>query len=141
MNKTAMRKLLSVIGCFVLIAAMALNFTGCADNNISMETIVATETVGTAFTFVVTDLDGNETSFPITTDKTTVGAALLDEGLISGTDSEYGLMVDTVNGVKADWDADQTYWAFYIDGEYAMTGVDQTDITPGSTYSFVLTKG
>ncbi len=140
MKKTAMRKLLSVIGCFVLIAAMALNFTGCADNS-TPETTAAAETAGTAFTFVVTDLDGNETTFPITTDKTTVGEALLAEGLISGTDSEYGLMVDTVNGVKADWDADQTYWAFYIDGEYAMTGVDQTDITPGSTYTFVLTTG
>lgn len=137
MKHNSMRKLLSVIGCFVLIAAMALNFTGCADS----KTIETTEAAGASFTFVVTDLEGKEESFDITTTKATVGEALLDEGLISGTDSEYGLMVDTVNGVTADWDADQTYWAFYIDGEYAMTGVDQTAVTAGATYSFVLTKG
>ena len=47
----------------------------------------------------------------------------------------------TVNGITADWDADQTYWAFYINGEYAMTGIDATEIVDGTTYSLVLTKG
>lgn len=99
------------------------------------------ETAGAAFTVVVTDLEGNETKFEYTSDAKTVGEALLNEGLIAGDDSEYGLMVTTVNGVTADWDADQTYWAFYIDGEYAMTGVDATDIVDGTTYGFTLTKG
>lgn len=101
----------------------------------------AKETAGAAFTVVVTDLEGNETKFEYTSDAKTVGEALLNEGLIAGDDSEYGLMVTTVNGVTADWDADQTYWAFYIDGEYAMTGVDATDIVDGTTYGFTLTKG
>ena len=52
-----------------------------------------------------------------------------------------GFAVQTVNGITADWDKDQTYWAFYINGEYAMTGVDATEITEGDSYSFVLTKG
>ena len=89
----------------------------------------------------MTDLEGKETSFDITTQKATVGEALLDQGLIEGEDGEYGLYVTTVNGVSADWDKDQTYWAFYIDGEYAMTGVDATEVTAGATYSMVLTKG
>ncbi len=133
MKHTSMRKLLSVVLCIVLIAAMALSFTGCSDSN---------STGGEkSFTFIVTDLEGTETSFDVTSAKKTVGEALLDEGLIAGDESEYGLYVTTVNGITADWDKDQTYWAFYVDGEYAMTGVDQTDITDGATYSFVLTKG
>ena len=96
---------------------------------------------GKSFTVVVTDLDGKETTFQYKSDKATVGEALLEEGLIAGENSEYGLYVTTVNGMTADWDADQTYWAFYINGEYAMTGVEATEIVDGTTYSLVLTKG
>jgi len=35
---------------------------------------------------------------------------------------------------------DQTYWAFYINGEYASTGVDSTNIEEGSTYTFKVEK-
>ena len=68
--------------------------------------------------------------------KTTVGDALVELGMIEGEESEYGLYVKTVNGVTADYDKDGVYWAFYIDGEYASSGVDSTEITEGSTYSF-----
>lgn len=95
----------------------------------------------TQFTFVVVDADGNETAFDIHTDKKTVGEALLELQLIAGDDSEYGLYVKTVNGITADYDTDGTYWAFYIDDEYASTGVDTTDITPGSTYAFKVEAG
>ena len=33
-----------------------------------------------------------------------------------------------------------TDWAFYIDGEYAMTGVDATNITDGAQYAFRMEK-
>lgn len=135
MNKKAMNKMMQLILCTVLIAAMALMAVGCGSK--SAETTAS----GVSFTFVVTDLEGNESTFDITTSKATVGEALLDEGLIAGENSEYGLYVISVNGLTADWDNDQTYWAFYIDGEYAVTGVDATEVTEGATYSFVLTKG
>ena len=63
-------------------------------------------------------------TFTLNTDKDTVGAALLEHELIAGEESEYGLYVKTVNGMLADYDIDQSYWGFYIDGEYAMSGVD-----------------
>lgn len=135
MNKKTMNKMMRLILCTVLIAVMALMAAGCGSKS------AETTAPGVSFTFVVTDLEGNESTFDITTSKATVGEALLDEGLIVGEDSEYGLYVTSVNGMAADWDNDQTYWAFYIDGEYAMTGVDATEVTEGATYSFVLTKG
>ena len=55
---------------------------------------------------------------------------------VAGDDTEYGLYVKTVNGVTVDYDTDGKYWAFYVDGEYAATGVDSTDITAGATYTF-----
>ena len=69
-----------------------------------------------------------------------MGAALLELGLIAGDDSAYGLYVKTVNGVTVDYDTDKQYWAFYINGEYAMTGVDSTEITEGAEYSFKVEK-
>lgn len=29
-----------------------------------------------------------------------------------------------------------TYWAFYVDGAYSGTGIDDTAVSPGSTYEF-----
>lgn len=107
-----------------------------------VETVDATE-VGegeTQFTFEVVDGEGNATYFLVNTDKTTVGEALVELELIAGDESDYGLYVKTVNGITADYDVDQTYWAFYVDGEYAMTGVDSTDVVAGSTYSFKVEK-
>lgn len=92
-----------------------------------------------SFTVVVTDLNGDEQTFTYTSDAQTVGEALLAEGLIAGDESEYGLYVTTVNGITADWATENAYWAFYIDGEYAMTGVDSTELTDGATYSLVKT--
>ena len=104
-------------------SADAENTDGQSDNtestdSQSADTASDAEVLGegeTVFTFIVTDADGNDTQFEIHTDKKTVGEALLDLGLIAGEDSEYGLYVKTVNGVTADYDTDQTYWAFYVD--------------------------
>lgn len=90
--------------------------------------------------FAVVDADGNETVFEIHTDGETVGEALLSLGLIAGDESDYGLYVKEVNGITADYDVDGTYWAFYVNGEYASTGVDQTTVTDGDSYSFKVEK-
>ena len=159
MKMTNMKKLLSLFLCVVLIAAMALLTTAC-DNYIlnllgyGQEEITTAETTTadnieeapqvpeakTAFTFIVVDKDGNETTFNLSTDKATVGDALLAEGLIEGEPGAYGLYVQKVNGIVADYNIDQTYWAFYINGEYAFTGVDATPVEEGATYSFKVEK-
>lgn len=141
---TRTNKLLSLILCMVLIAAMALTGCGAKDAPAAQSTVYENgATIGegaTAFPFTVTDGEGTESTFTVLTDKTIVGEALLDAGIIAGEDGDFGLYVKTVNGITADFDVDGTYWAFYIDGEYAMTGVDATDITAGSTYSFKVEK-
>lgn len=78
--------------------------------------------------------------FTVHTDADTVGAALIENELISGDEGAYGLYVKYVNGIKADYDTDQAYWSFMIGGEYAMTGVDQTEITDGAEYSLEYAK-
>lgn len=92
------------------------------------------------FAFTVVDADGNETAFEIHTDGETVGEALLELELIAGDDGDYGLYVKEVNGITADYDVDGTYWAFYVNGEYASTGVEQTAVSDGDSYSFKVEK-
>ena len=94
----------------------------------------------TVFYFNVVDKNGNETKFEIHTDKETVGDALLELGLIEGEDGPYGLYVKKVNGILADYDVDQTYWALLLNGDYALTGVDTTKITAGATYTLKVSK-
>ena len=89
-----------------------------------------------SFVFTVTHADGTQKTFNISTDKSTVGEALLENGIIAGEDGPYGLYVKTVDGETLDYDTDGKYWAFYVDGAYGATGVDITNITKGSTYEF-----
>jgi len=92
------------------------------------------------FTFMAVDADGVSIwEGDITTSETTVGAALLEAGLIAGEENEFGLMVTYVNDVRADFVLDDAWWAFYIDGEMSMQGVSTTDIEEGVTYAFVFT--
>lgn len=93
----------------------------------------------TAFTLVVSCLS-ETAAVTVNTDAATVGEALLALNIVAGEDSEWGLYVKTVNGITADYDTDGSYWAFYIDGEYAMTGVDATEIDEDAVYSFAIEK-
>ena len=92
------------------------------------------------FTFVTQDEEGNDITVLVRTDAETVGAALVELCIIAGDESEWGLYVKTVNGITADYNTDGSYWAFYIDGEYALTGVDATEITEGAVYTFKVEK-
>lgn len=147
MKMTNLKKTLSLLLLTVLIAAMALTSAGCGDNENTKatESPVVTTASGEVtvlgegsktFSFTVSDFDGKESAFEIHTDKETVGEALLDLGLIAGDEGAYGLYVKTVNGITADYDKDGKYWAFYIDGEYTMSGVDVTKIEAGKAYAF-----
>ena len=79
-------------------------------------------------------------TFTVKTDKDTVGEALMENGLVEGDEGPYGLYIKKVNGILADYDVNQSYWAFYIDGEMASTGVDGAEITEGVTYQLVYSK-
>lgn len=136
-----MKKTCSVLlGLLVLVMAL----TGCGQNA-APETTVATVAVqadgsvlgegATVFTLEVTDLEGKTSTFEIHTDKTSVGEALQEVGLVDGEMGEYGLFITTVNGQSLDWDKDGKYWAFYVGGEYAVTSADTTPIEAGVVYS------
>ncbi len=148
MKKTIFMKLLSLVLCVVLVTAMALLLVGCRDalndENVGSDTLSQSVTeLGQgerSFVFVVVDIDGNKTQFVINTDKETVGEALIEHELIEGDEGPFGLYVKKVNGIEADYDKDKTYWSLFINGEYATSGVDTTDIVNGTTYTLKVMK-
>ncbi len=148
--------------CLMLIAAVSLTFVSCETVTETPQTsstgssagstdggtsslgsdpssaLDSSRTVGegqTSFAFTATMLDGSVKVYTVRTDKATVGEALQETGLISGTAGAYGLYVDTVCGEYHLYEKDGKYWAFYINGEYAMGGVDTTAIDPSAAYA------
>lgn len=80
-------------------------------------------------------------TFTIHTDKEILGDALLEHELIAGEEGPYGLYIKTVNGILADYDVNQSYWAVSKNGEAAATGVDGIKFLDGDHYELVYTQG
>ena len=143
MKTTHLKRVLSLIFCMVLIAAMAFITTSCSDNQpiSASEDVIVKGEGKKEFTFNVVDYEGKVTTFEIHTDKEIVGDALVELELISGDEGPYGLYVKEVNGITADYDKDKAYWGFFIDNEQAPAGVDSTTIEEGKEYSLKVVKG
>lgn len=56
------------------------------------------------------------------------------------TTEEFGLMVTTINGKRADYQKDGAYWALLCDGETCSYGVSQQAIKDGERYTFQYTR-
>ena len=85
---------------------------------------------------VIVSAEDKAVTFTVNTDKETVAEALLEHALIEGADGMYTI----VNGMTADYNVDQTYWAFYENDAYANQGMDTTNIDPSVTYKLVRSK-
>ena len=88
-------------------------------------------------TVIVVHKDGEEKTFTYRTDEEFLDKVLLSEGLMEGHEDKYGMVIDKVDGVTADWNADKAYWSLYVGEEYATTGISQTPVYDGSTYKLV----
>ena len=139
MKNNSIKKTLSLVLVFVLIAAAAL--TGCsgapAETTAPPAETRPVTTMGEgskSFELSIVDKEGAEHLYLIHTDAEMVGQALLDLQLIDGEEGPYGLYIKSVLGQVLDYETDGMYWGFYVNGEYALTGVDQTPITAGDAY-------
>ena len=91
-------------------------------------------------TVTVVHKDGTEKKFTYHTDEEYLGAVLYAEGLIKAEGVDEG-MFNIVDGEKADWSVDQSYWSLYVGEDYATKGVDTTPIADGDTFKLVYTNG
>lgn len=134
-----MKKILAITLCVLMIASL---FAGCTPaTGGDTCTVVDGQTIGegsVSFPLTIVDKEGNEINITVKTDNETVGGALLELGIIEGEQGSYGLYVTHVNGIPAIYEEDGTYWAFYINGEYAVTGVELTPIVAGDSYKLIV---
>ncbi len=102
-------------------------------------TYSADTTLGEGANTVTVAVEAGEKTVTLTikTDKATLGEALFEHGLVNDP-----VFFDTCNGIKADWEKDQAYWAFYIGDEMASFGIGNEDaVTTGEhAYKLVYTK-
>ena len=124
-----------------ILAAVALALVIAAMLGIYFATRPATSQGSKTITVTVVHADGAEKKVTIRTDAEYLAEALLAENLVIGEDSQYGLNIHTVDGEKASWEANQSYWALFIGEDYATTGVSQTPVNDGDSFKLVYTIG
>ena len=105
-----------------------------------MSTRPETESGSKGYTVTVIHKDGAEKVFEYRTDEEYLAGALLEEGLVSGEDSQYGLTIITVDGEAAVWETDSAYWAIWVGEEMAVTGASEIPVYDGSTYKLEYTS-
>lgn len=142
-----MKKTIKTSISIILAIVCLLGLTACG-NSVNKEglwenaTYLKDTTFGDGQTPITVEVKAGEQSvkFTVNTDKETVGAALLEHKLIDGEEGPYGLYIKKVNGITADYDTDKAYWAFYINDDYALKGIDQTTIEKDKTYRLEYAK-
>lgn len=134
LNKKLIAGVVALIAVIAILLGVYLNNRQPATSGSKTITVSVFDTVGST--------EASNTA-AITTDEEYLRGALEqeDSGIsISGSESEYGLFVTTVDGVTAD-DSKQQWWCFTKGGEMLNTGVDSTPIADGDTYEITLTEG
>ena len=89
-----------------------------------------------AINVIVVDDKGKETVYKTRTDAEYLREALeeMKDLKIEGTEGEFGLYVNTVNGVKADYETDKTYWSFFLGDKQCNYSIDEQPIKDGDTF-------
>lgn len=132
-KKTSTKKI--VIGLVALVAVIALLIGAYA--------MFEPKTTEGAKSITIEVIDNEQKSvvYELNTDAEFLRRAMEDaEGLeFSGTESEYGLTLITVNGVTADLSVDNSYWSIMVNGEYGMFGVDSQPVADGDEYQLIYT--
>ena len=132
-EKKSNKKLwLGMIGLVVLVVAMIAAYIAFSPKPTKGSKEITIEVVNKA---------EESTVYELQTDAAYLRQAMEEaEGLtFEGTESEYGLMINTVNGEVADYSIDGSYWGFYLNGEYCNYGIDTQPVTDGDAFQIVYT--
>ena len=116
-----MKKTVTSIISIAISVLMIVCLVSCANNSTDKTGLwenakyVSDEEFGEGKITVQVEVKAEEQSvtFTVNTDEKYLGDALVGHELIDGEEGQYGLYVKSVNGIVADYDVDQSYWAFY----------------------------
>lgn len=137
-----MKKCISLMLCILCILMTACGNTTDEKNLWDTATYTEDAELGNGVKVITVDViaEDKTVTFTISTDKETLGDALLEHKLISGEKGPYGIYVKMVNGITADYDINQSYWLLTKNSGYMQTGVDSTQIADGEHYELTYTK-
>lgn len=91
-------------------------------------------------TFKVVYADKKEDSFDIKTDAQYLADALLEKNLIEESEYQSGFYT-VINGVKADWSDNESWWCITKDGVMTEAGMNETVINDGDKFEATYTSG
>lgn len=135
MNETSSKKSNKklIIACAVLatlIAVFAIAFTIFGPK---------TSQGSKAITLTVIDNTGAETVYETKTDAQYLSEVFEEiDGLsVEGSEGDYGLYIETVNGLTADYNKDGAYWSIYVNDEYGQFAADAQPVADKDKYSLV----
>lgn len=129
MNKKA---LLGIGILVVVIAAFAIIY-----NTFGAKPVEGSKDI----TIEVVNKAGESVMYEVNTDAEYLRQAMEEaDGLeFSGIESEYGMMVEIVNGESAVYATDGAYWSFYVNEGYCNYGIDEQPVIDGDAFSIIYT--
>ena len=130
-NKSKKGVIIGVIALVVVVAVLAIVYS-----QMKPQTTEGSKSIQVQVVYE----DETSKTFDYQTNEEYLGAVLLSENLIAGSESEYGFFMTTVDGVTAD-DATQQWWSLTKGGEMSVTSVDATPIEDGDVYELTLVTG
>lgn len=134
-----------IISLLLLLSVALLTFVGCSEEvgDPWADAIYTEDTaLGTGACEFFLEVERGEKKITITvkTDKEYLGDALLEVGVIEGTEGAYGLYIDKVNGMLASYEGDGAWWGLTVEGETAMSGVSAVKVENGAHYGLKYSK-
>ncbi len=134
------KRILTKILALTLVVLMAIfTFAACdkADTNSDVNSGTQ-ETKTISITVTVVAKDKTEKVFNIETDKKTLGDALFDEGIVTEEEHKSGFY-NHIDGVRADYTLDKSWWCFTKGGETVMVGANDLKIADGDKFEITNT--
>ena len=121
--------LVALAACVLLVAAML---------TVYFVTRPETQQGAKKITVTVIHSDGKAKDFTYHTDEEYLGVLLLKEGLIAGSEGQYGFVVETVDGeVAKDWTV--AFWGWYtgepVEANMGMVAISEQPIKDGESYT------
>lgn len=99
----------------------------------------ATSPGSKSITVEVIHQDESKKTFTYKTDAEYLADLLVGEGLVVDNQDQYGLLIQEVDGERAVYEENQSYWSILQNGEYAQMGASTLPIYDGDTISLVYT--
>lgn len=134
MKQAASKKKLFIAGGFLilLIAALAAVYAAFGAKPVTGSKYVTIEVISQS---------QESTIYELQTDAEFLKQAMEEaRGLtFSGTEGPYGLMIDTINGEKAEYNTNGAYWSFYVNDTYCNYGIESQPVLDGDSFTIAYT--